>query len=75
MARLRERLPVSGSPVLNNDGTYTNQHRRFLLDVEKEVRKQLPSQDALDGGASLGDVITAFNTLVANLKTHGLMKD
>lgn len=75
MARIRERLPIAGAPVLNTNGTYTNQHRRFLLDVEKEIRKQLPAQAALDGGATLGEVITAFNTLIANLKTLGLMEE
>lgn len=75
MARLKKRLPVSQSKVLNSNGAYSEQHRQFMLAVEKALRAQLPNQAALDGGATLSEAITAFNTLIANLKELGLMEE
>lgn len=74
MPRYQARLPVQSSKVLNNDGSFADAQRRFLIEVEKVTRLQLPNQPALDSNATLQEVITAFNLLIANAKADGTME-
>lgn len=73
---MSRRQPVPPDPtIVDRSGRLVAPWRIYLASLsEVSGAAPLPHQPALSGGATLADVIAAFNTLRANLIAANLMR-